>query len=92
MEEDTAAEAAVCSDSQLAGTDTSLSKCFLVMSLSGLSLTCVCTGRRDTKHRAQDTFAQSVQKHCVLQDLIYYSQIPQGIIILMDYPAFSQLP
>lgn len=30
-------------------------------------------GRTDTKRRAEDTFAGSVQKSRVLQDLIYYS-------------------
>lgn len=63
----------VFSVSQLAGSDTSLSKSFLETSLSGLSLTCVYMGRTHTKRRAQNTFAESVQKHRVLQDLIYYS-------------------
>lgn len=63
----------VFSVSQLAGSDTSLSKSFLKTSLSGLSLTYVYMGRTHTKWRAQNTFAESVQKHRVLQDLIYYS-------------------
>ena len=43
------------------------------MSLSGFSLAYVDMGRADTKHGTENSFAESMQIHCVLQDLIYYS-------------------